>query len=638
MKNLKKISIVVVSIIIIFIIIFWGRINNSITVYSLVSDVTQLISGENDSYTLYIDGNINTSDKRDSLNAAFSYKRSDHFFADVVYKKSRYSIISQNDSTQVFIGSADIPKKEGYSIASQEEAKKKSNKSDIIVRGKGSDDTEFDIINLLGKVLNNYPQTNIIPNLSWYEKTAISIWSFLYLSFDEEEKEGANYQVISIPLGSKKLQLWINDEDRNIFYLTSNDEDTTIDIKLILNKPFKVNPVQYAAETTILDVEIDELNRAIYRGALRTGGLLLENIEPPTVDRVEKTYGKGKLVFNDGNRVLLAKGTHREIGEAQGALLKEEIRKMVDATLYTMCWVYTMEKKEWFIDVFRDAYKRESPFIPERFQEEMAGMAETSGVPLIEIQLTNVFPALFHCSGFAVYSSATVDGKLYHGRILDYITELGLQYSAVVYVINPDNYNAFANVGYSGFVGSVTGMNDQQVTFGEMGGGGGHDWDGMPMAFLMRDGLERANTLDEGVQIFRETPRTCEYYYVISDSKIRDARGLSTTPDRFIVIKPNEAIETLDEPVEDAVLMSGGSRYKKLVKRVKEQHGKIDAQKAIHLMDRPVSMKSNLHSALFAPESMEFWVANAGTGTPASKEQYYHYSFKELLEQLDKLK
>ena len=636
---MKKALLIITAIIIIFILIFWGRISNSITVYSLVSDITQLISGENDSYTLFIKGNINVSEKRDSLTAAFSYKRSDHFFANVVYNDSRYSIISQSDSTQVFIGSADITKNPGYSISSQEQAKKKkSDKTDLIVRGKGSDDTEFDIINLLGKILNNYPQTNIIPNLSWYEKTAISIWSFLYMSFDEEEREGDNYQIISIPLGSKKLQLWINDEDRNTFYLNSNDEETTIDVKLVLNKPFDVNPIQYAAETTILNIEIDELNRAIFRGALRTGGLLLENIEAPTVDGIEKSYGKGKLVFNDGNRVLLAKGTHKEIGQAEGALLKNEIRKMVDATLYTMCWIYTVEKKEWFIDIFRDAYKRESPFIPERFQEEMAGMAETSGVPLKEIQLTNVFPALFHCSGFALFSSATIDGKLYHGRILDYITELGLQYSAVVYIINPDGYNAFANVGYAGFLGSVTGMNEKQVTFGEMGGAGGNDWDGMPMAFLMRDGLERANTMDEGIQIFKETPRTCEYYYVISDSKIPDARGLSTSPDRFIVIKPNEVVETLDEPVEDAVIMSAGSRYKNLVKRVKEQHSKIDAQKAIRLMDRPVAMKSDLHNALFAPGSMEFWVANAGNGTPACNEPYYHYSFKELLEQLDKVK
>ena len=50
---MKKALIIIAAIIVIFILIFWGRINNSITVYSLVSDVTQLISGENDSYTLY---------------------------------------------------------------------------------------------------------------------------------------------------------------------------------------------------------------------------------------------------------------------------------------------------------------------------------------------------------------------------------------------------------------------------------------------------------------------------------------------------------------------------------------------------------------------------------------------------------
>ena len=639
MKNLKRVSIVILSIIFILILIFWGRINNSLTLYSLVSDITQLINNENDSYTLYIEGNINVGEKKDSLTAEFSYKRGNHFLADVYYNKTRYSIVRESDSTLVFVGASKIKEgEEGYSIASNIEAKKrKPSKPDLVLRGKGNDKTEFDIINLLGKILNNYPQTNVIPNISWYQKSAVSIWALFYASFDEERRDGISYNVISIPLGSKNLRLWINIEDENSFYLTSNDEKTTIDIELVLNKPFDLNRVKYNNETTVLNVEQSELNRAIYRGALRAGGILLENIEAPKVDGIEKTYKNGKLIYVDGNRVILAKGTHNEIGKAQGALLKNEIRKMIDATLYTMCWVYTLEKREWFIDIFKEAYRRESPFIPERYQEEMAGMAETSGIPLEEIQLTNVFPALFHCSGFAVFNSATIDGKLYHGRVLDYITKLGLQYSAVVYIINPDNYNAFANVGYAGFVGSVTGMNEKQVTFGEMGGGGGQDWDGMPMAFLMRDGLERANTLDEGISIFRETPRTCEYYYVISDSKISDARGLSTSPDRFIVIKPNEAIETLDEPVEDAVLMSSGKRYKKLVERVKNEHGNIDAEKAIRLMDRPVAMKSNLHNALFAPESMEFWVANAGTNTPASEEPYIHYSFKNLLEMLDKV-
>ena len=49
-------------------------------------------------------------------------------------------------------------------------------------------------------------------------------------------------------------------------------------------------------------------------------------------------------------------------------------------------------------------------------------------------------------------------------------------------------------------------------------------------------------------------------------------------------------------------------------------------------MDRPVAMKSNLHDVLFVPQSLEFWVANAGAHTPASNEPYFHYKLKELLD------
>ncbi len=167
-----------------------------------------------------------------------------------------------------------------------------------------------------------------------------------------------------------------------------------------------------------------------------------------------------------------------------------------------------------------------------------------------------------------------------------------------------------------------------------MGGGGEGDWDGMPMAFLMREGLERSKTLDDALKIFHDTPRTCEYYYVISDGKIPDARGLATTPKRFDVIKPGQYHPQLPEPVKDAVLMSAGDRYKKLVERVKTEYGKIDTEKAIHLMDRPVAMTAALHTVLFAPQTLEFWVANAGPHTPAPNNPYTHYNMMKLLKKM----
>jgi len=343
-----------------------------------------------------------------------------------------------------------------------------------------------------------------------------------------------------------------------------------------------------------------------------------------------------KLLNIEGNRVLVAKGSHKDIGRAHGILLKDQACSLVDAVLYTVGWKYTVSQKKWFLDEMSAAYKRLEPFIPQKYQDEMLGLAEASGITLKEVRLANVFPAMFHCSGFAVFGDATADSTLYHGRILDYMTGIGLQYNAVVFILHPNGSNAFANISYGGFIGSVSGMNDKQVAFGEMGGGGVGEWDGMPMPLLMREGLENASTLDKALEIFETTPRTCEYYYVISDGKINDARGLATSPEKFEIVTPGGSHPRLSSPVKDAVLLSAGDRYKKLVERVKENYGKIDLEKAIRLMDRPVAMKSDLHNVLFIPQKGEFWVANAGQGTPACNEPYTKYNLTNLLKILDK--
>ena len=87
-------------------------------------------------------------------------------------------------------------------------------------------------------------------------------------------------------------------------------------------------------------------------------------------------------------------------------------------------------------------------------------------------------------SGFAVSGKATTDGTLYHGRVLDYMTEIGLQDSAAAFVIAPEGRIPFVTVGYAGFTGSVSGMNARGISLGEMGGRGEGQWDGVPMATL----------------------------------------------------------------------------------------------------------------------------------------------------------
>ena len=344
--------------------------------------------------------------------------------------------------------------------------------------------------------------------------------------------------------------------------------------------------------------------------------------------------GQGWLELIDGYPVLHLKGTHYEMGYQQGALLKEHIQQnmknlLIDRAEEPIKLGPVSIKPRSAINVITTLQK---PFVPPKYYDEMRGLAAGAELKTSDVVAGNFIPELFHCSGFAIMNSATKDGTLYHGRVLDYAIDWGLQEHAVVVVAEPEGSIPFVNVTYAGFIGSVTGMNASSISVGEMGGRGLGHWSGMPMSFLVREVLERGSDLDEAVAIFRDTPRTCQYYYVVADGKSNRAVGMEASWDKFELVKPGERNPLLPTPVEDAVLLSAGDRYKELVRRTKAGHGAFDEESARRLMDCPVAMKSNLHDVLFAPKSTKFWIANASPDKePAAEQKYYAFQLTELL-------
>lgn len=379
--------------------------------------------------------------------------------------------------------------------------------------------------------------------------------------------------------------------------------------------------------------------------------------------------GKGYLEERpDGKLVLHVEGEPYEMGFQQGRLLKD----MVSANLKN---IVENKSKMGQSDAYQ-AYVTMRPMmhamlrahIPARYSEEMRGVAEGAGIDYDLVEAGNLFPAAFHCSGIALSGKATKDGSLYHVRILDYMTELGLQDTALVIEHAPAGRKRWLNVGFAGFIGSVTGMNEDQVAIGEMGGEGLGYWDGMPMPLLIRDALERASTLEEAVEIFRETKRTCEYYYVISDGKTKRAIGLWCTDEVFETVAPGQTFTFLQRgklrrkaaggkifgkdikvevekhsillkgpkgslegfvamPPADALVISAPDRYAEFCRRLDANYGQIDGALLQEMVKRPVSMKSNLHVAIFHPETLEVWVAIAGSdGTPACDMPYARYT------------
>jgi len=442
-------------------------------------------------------------------------------------------------------------------------------------------------------------------------------------------------EALKIP--SCTLKLWLGESDgfpARVGY--SDGKGINVEVQLSATKfsaPWPAEKWKLPArdgdkiETTALG----HLTRFISVAASSLGQKIPSLGEATGERKVVATSGKGRLESYDGTRLLYLEGTPEEMGAQHGALLKKEIKDLVNRIVYGVGVGSSFAKGRWFFGEIEEAQNRINPFIDPRHLAEMDAIAMATGHDREEIRLANFFPELFHCSGFALFGDATVGGKMYHGRVLDYLRGMGLEQNAVVMISKPDKGNAWANVSYAGFIGSVTAMNDKHVAIGEMGGRGEGNWDGKPMAQLVREVMEKASTLEEAVRIMRRGPRTCEYYYVISDAKTKTAVGIAATPTLFEVVKPGEAHPRLPHPIKDAVLMSAGDRYEELAKRVKAGYGKFTADEARDLMTRPVCMTSNIHSVLFDPETLDFWVANADSKNPASHTRYTKYNLAQLL-------
>lgn len=352
--------------------------------------------------------------------------------------------------------------------------------------------------------------------------------------------------------------------------------------------------------------------------------------------KVVKRVGQSALLMANGQRVLVLQGTPYQIGYAHGQLVGTQVKSLITRVLAA---ARVAEKADGTLD---DVLQRTDPYIPARYKEELAGLADGAGMDRRTVMLANVFPELFHCSGFAYFGKATADGQLIHGRILDYMTAIGLQNESMVMVIRPVGGHTIMIANYAGFVGCVTGMNDQQLSIGEMGMGGNGRWDGVPMTYLMRQVLEECSTLDQAIALMRRSSRTCENAYVIGDAKLPSAVGVHATHESLGVLQPGESHPLLSMPMADCVMISGPTRYEALVEKTKAAYGKITVDEAIEIVKCPVAMESNLHDAILQPKLGVMYLANAlPTQTKnyqACYQPYYRYELGTIVAKMDELK
>ncbi|MBI4492254.1 MAG: hypothetical protein HY690_05620 [Chloroflexi bacterium] len=199
---------------------------------------------------------------------------------------------------------------------------------------------------------------------------------------------------------------------------------------------------------------------------------------------------------------------------------------------------------------------------PRSFLDEVRGVADGAGIPYGDVLLMTCFDDVIHnlqfavpvgrlaCSAVAVQGRRAPGGGVLLARNLDYYPEADwwgvgalinriLRETVTLFVVRPTHGHAFVSIGWPGFVGVVTGLNDAGLAVACLTSTVPTETaDGVPAPLIYRRMLEEAETLAECEAILRATRRTIGNNVLVVSARDNAACVFEFTPRLVAPRKP----------------------------------------------------------------------------------------------------
>lgn len=342
-------------------------------------------------------------------------------------------------------------------------------------------------------------------------------------------------------------------------------------------------------------------------------------------------------------RVLYVHGTPYERGFQHGYLLRDEIHAHIP-------YLYRQMKQRFLSEEFFDeVYERARPYIPEAYVQEMHGLAHGAELPLRVVHAIHILPMLTEWGGrkellrkvedlgtsCSNLGARGADGTFYALRVLDWgVHRISkLHDYPLITVGRGDDTLSFANIGWVGFLGAISGMNEKGITLGEMGYGDppGETLKGVPMPFLLREIMARAQNLEQVRDLIQHSKGTNSFAYIMTDGQtsefyIRDAN-------RFRVFSPGEDVKDGSDYYPGLAGISyGGAEGERMYELLEKYQSQLTPEIILHTIVPEVVLKGNFQNVLYDPVGLRFWVSYASTpGRKASDEPYTLFDFGAAL-------
>lgn len=347
----------------------------------------------------------------------------------------------------------------------------------------------------------------------------------------------------------------------------------------------------------------------------------------------EGRHGAGSLRIVNHVPVLILRGTPEETAEQEAALTAEAAADLVAAPQelleklgYPGGWEGLVKRGQLF-----------QRYLPEDYKRELAVLARQTGLSPEELLALNALPDMyrnFACSSLIVLPERSTTGTMLFGRNLDFFSPRQLyRYTIIKVYEQPGKRYRFASVGFPGFIGCLSGMNEAGLCLAvhevhlTADGSPMFSPHGMPYALLLRRIMEECGTVDEAIAMLKASPRTTLLNIALCDT--RRAAVAEITPRRVEVRHPENGICVCTNHFRTPSLRTlvFSWRYDRLIKTV--ELSQIDVATVQKKLDEANLAFLTIQSMVFEPSALVIHLASERP--PATKRPYHRVDLSQWL-------
>lgn len=333
--------------------------------------------------------------------------------------------------------------------------------------------------------------------------------------------------------------------------------------------------------------------------------------------------------------VVVVRGTPYEMGWHLGRLMKQEMQQFVPAALEGISRELNVSQQQ-----LGEVWSRSAAYADDRVEQELAGLADGSGLPLPMLQAVHAVPLLmpYSCSSIAAWGKATEDGHLYQSRNLDWSLEVKAHEFPVVVVYIPSKGIPHVVPSFAGMVGAHTGMNVRGITLAEMGDAPASE---MPyqvhaphFTVFFRTMLYDADSLSRAVDILQASPLTKRYHFVFGDGqnerravKIR-AHSPEPSGKQLVVWKDNDPTDEFAPNVLSCVVYNDEGRGAFPI--LEREYGHLTGEKLVSLANQIPIKGGNVVDVVYDATDLRMWFSYAKGDQEAYQRPYVFLDLKTL--------